>query len=160
MVALSIVVLVCIVAVCLWAGRRPHERELLREVYSPSFEQVPPMASIADTIAELRWDLSTRNGQRFIARLLPEQGGVLWITLIVALAVGFDFSRRRSGRNLDLILALLLGLMFFEQMRFFRVRLDPTYWRLLDLVYSIVFGLNAALLLRALWRARPSALVS
>jgi hypothetical protein len=39
-------------------------------------------------------------------------------------------------------------------MRFFRIRLVPEYFRLLDVVYSIVFALNAALLVRAVWRAR------
>ena len=57
--------------------------------------------------------------------------------MLVALAVAFDFSGRRTGRNVDLVLMLALGLMFFDMMRFFRIRLDPAYWRLLDLVYSV-----------------------
>jgi hypothetical protein len=49
---------------------------------------------------------------------------------------------------------LLLGLMFFDIMRFFRIRLVPVYWRLLDTVYTAIVGLNLALLVRALLRAR------
>jgi hypothetical protein len=153
MIVLSLAVLVCIAAVCVWSGRGPRTRELLREVYSPTFDTVPPMAPLGETIAELRWDLASQAGQRFLARLLPDQGGTLWIAVLVALAVAFDFSGRRTGRNVDLVLMLALGLMFFDMMRFFRLRLDPAYWRLLDLVYSVVFALNAALLIRALWRA-------
>jgi len=154
MIVLSLAVLVCIAAVCVWAGRGPRPRELLREVYTPTFQAVPPMATIGETIAELRRDLASPAGQAFLARLLAGQRGVLWIAVLVALGVAFDVSRRRSGRNLDLVLTLALGLMFFDMMRFFRVRLDPAYWRLLDLVYSAIFALNAALLIRALWRAR------
>jgi hypothetical protein len=157
MIGLSLAALVCIAAVCVWSGRGPQSRELLREVYAPTFEQVPPMASLAETIAELRWDVSTRAGQSFLSRLAPDQGGVLWIALLVALAIAFEFSERRSGRNVDLMLMLFLGLMFFDMMRFFRIRLDPAYWRLLDVVYILIFTVNAALLIRALWRARAGA---
>jgi len=153
MVVLSLVVLACIAAVCIWAGRGPQERELLREVYTPSFGDVPPKASLADTVVQLRRDLASRGGQAFLARLLPDQGGTLWIALLVALAVAFDFSRPRSARNIALVLMLLLGLTFFDMMRFFRIRLDPVYWRLLDLVFIVIFILNMALLVQALRQA-------
>src|SRR5262245_2725446 len=146
MMVLSVAVLACIAAVCVWAGRGPRHRELLREVYSPKFEAVPPTASLAETIAELRWDLSTHAGQSFFARLLPDQGGVLWISILVMLAVAVEFSRPRTGRNVDLVLMLLLGLTFYDMMRFFRIRLDPAYWRLLDLVFTTIFAINSALL--------------
>jgi len=160
MIVLSLAVLVCVAAVCVWAGRGPRTRELLREVYTPTFETVPPMAPIGETIAELRRDLASPAGHAFLVRLGAGQRGVLWIALLVTLGVAFDVSRRRSSRNVDLILMLALGLMFFDMMRFFRVRLDPAYWRLLDLVYSAIFTLNAALLVRALWRVRWQSLPS
>jgi hypothetical protein len=150
---LSGVVLLSIAALAVWSGQVPREREVLREVYSPTFGTVPQEASIATTIDELRKELGSAANQGFLERLVPDQAGVLWITVLVALAVGFDFSRGRSSRNLDLILALALGLVLFDVMRFFSIRLDPVHWRLLDAVYTVVVALNLALLVRALWRA-------
>ena len=74
----------------------------------------------------------------------------------MALGVAFDFSRPRSSRNVDIILIMALSLMFFDIMRLARVRLTPEYWRFLDVVFTTIVALNAALLVRALWRARRS----
>jgi len=149
--AVSLVVCAAIVATALWfGGSRDHE--LLREVYQPSFSQVPPEASLGDTLAQVRRDLASRAGLAFLSRLLPDQGGVLWITILVALGMAFDFARPRSSRNVDVVLVVLLGVAFFDIMRFFRIRLTPESWRLLDTVYSVIFALNLALLARALWR--------
>ena len=69
--------------------------------------------------------------------------------------VAQDVARPRSGRNLDVLLILMLGLVFFDIMRFFRMRLTPEYWRILDTVYSLIFAVNAALLkLRSNWAGR------
>jgi len=154
---MSLAVLAIIAAIGVWSGRTSPSRELLREVYSPTFPDVPPHASIPDTIAQLRSDLASRAGQSFLSRLLPDQGGILWITIIVALAVGFDFRRLVSSRNIDLLLMVALGVMFFDMMRFFRIRLTPPYWTLLDAVFTTIVVLNTALLVRAVWHAfRPS----
>ena len=155
-VALSAIVLTALAALALWSGRGPRERELLREVYTPTFQAVPPKASIGDTIAQLRRDLADRAAAELETRAVPEQAGVLLIAFIVALGVAFDFSRPRSSRNVDLVLILALSLMFFDIMRLARVGLTPEYWRWLDIVFTTIFILNAALLVRALWRARTS----
>ena len=156
MLVLSVAVVAAIIVLAVWSGRGPQQRELLREVYSPTFDLLPPPASIADTVAQLRQDLASRAGQSFLARLLPDQAGVLWISIIVAFGIAFDFSRPRSSRNIDIILMLLLGAMLFDMMRFFRIRLVPPYFRLLDGVFTAIVILNGALLVRAVWRARSS----
>ena len=151
---IAIVALACIVAVGVWAGRQPQERQLLRDVYTPTFGNVPHEAAIADTLAQLRRDLASPAGQGFLARLLPNQATALWISILVGLAVAFDFARPRTARNVDLMLMLLLGMTFFDIMRLFRVPLDPVYWRLLDSVFTVIVALNVALLVRAVWQAR------
>jgi len=153
MAAMSLVVLAIIAATAVWRGRVSPYRELLREVYSPTFVQVPPKASIGETIAQLTTDLGSPEGRSFLSRLLPDQGGVLWISLVVAIGLAFNFSRPFSSRNVDIVLTLLLGAMFFDIMRFFRIRLTPPYWTLLDAVFTVIVALNTALLVRALWRA-------
>lgn len=145
--------LVCIAALGFWSGHGPPDRRLLREVYSPTFGQVPPEASIGAVIAEVRKDLASAAGHGFLSRLLPDQAGVLWIAFAVVLAVAFDFGRPRSSRNVDLLLVLALSMALFDIMRFFRIQLVPVYWRLLDLVFTTIVAINAALLIRAVWRA-------
>jgi hypothetical protein len=160
MVALSFAALACIVALSLWYGTQPPDRELLREVYSPTFDRLAPPASLGETVAQLRQDVASRAGQRFLSRLLPDQGGVLWIAIVVALAVAFDFSRPGTWRNVDILLMVLLGVMFFDIMQFFRIKLVPVYWRLLDGVFTTIVSLNLALLIRAVWHARSTARLS
>src|SRR5262245_45405547 len=157
MLALSGIVLVAIAAIAVWSGRGPRDRELLREVYSPTFQAVPPKASIGETIAQLGRDLAARARREGELRSVAAQAGVVVISCLVALGVAFDFSRPRNSRNVDILLMLALGLMFFDIMRLARVRLTPVYWRFLDVVFITIFALNAALLMRALWRARRTA---
>jgi hypothetical protein len=149
----AVLVLAALAALALYSGRQPRERQLLREVYSPTFAAVPAEAPIGATITAIADDLASPAGQDFLGRLLPDQAGVLWITCLVALIVAFDFSRLRNPRNLDIAIFIALALVLFDNMRFFRIALTPVSWRLLDSVYAVVFLLNAALLLRALRQA-------
>jgi hypothetical protein len=151
MIVLSLAVLVCIAAVCVWPGRGPQQHELLREVYSPTFEHVPPFGTIGDAVVQLRQDVSSRTSQTALP--LSGQTIVLLIAVIVTVGIGFDFSRPRSPRNVDILLIVALSVAFFDIMRFARIRLTPASWRLLDLVFTAIVALSLALLLRALWRA-------
>jgi hypothetical protein len=146
-------VLAGLVAIRVWSGARPHDRELLREVYSPTFVDVPAEAPLGTTVAALGGDLASPAGEDFLNRLLPDQAGVLWISCLIVLIVAFDWSRLVSWRNFELKIFLILALVLFDDMRFFRLVLTPLSWRLLDSVYEIVFALNAVLLLTALWQA-------
>src|SRR5690242_8958376 len=95
--SVALLALAAVAAIGVWAGRQPHERELLRAVYSPTFGNVPPEAPLGTTLTTLRGELTSAEGQDFLSRLLPDQAGVLWIAVIVALAIGFDFSRLRTA---------------------------------------------------------------
>jgi hypothetical protein len=81
MIVLSLSVLVCIAAVGVWSGRGPQQHELLREVYSPTFEHVPPFGTIGDALVQLRQDVSSRTSQT--AWPLSSQTIVLLIAVIV-----------------------------------------------------------------------------
>jgi hypothetical protein len=154
MIALAALMLLAIVAVAVWAGRTPQPHELLRDVYMPSFASVPREASIAETTDWIRAQLESPAGKSFLARLLPDQAAVLWIMLVVAGVVAFDFGHIRSGRNVDLLLAWLLGLSFFDIMRLARIELTPTSRGVLDAVFTAVVSLNLALAAHAIWQAR------
>jgi hypothetical protein len=157
MVLLSAAALVCIAALGVCSTGQPQDRQLLREMYSPTFGPVPPQASLGEFITQLRNDLASPAGRALLARLLPTQAAVLWVAFLVMLAVAFDFGRPRRGHNVDLLVALVLSLALFDIMRFFRIQLTPTSWRLLDLVFTVVVAANVTLLVRALLRTRRPA---
>ena len=145
-----------VVAFAILVGCAPprQDREVLRDVYQPTIGTAPPAEPLGDSVAKLRDDLRSPAGRAFVARLIPDQAGVLWLSLIVILVVAFDFERIRSRRNVDLLLLFALGLVFFDVMQFFGVLGRPHYWKLLDFVFVSAFVINGALAIRALLRAR------
>src|SRR5262245_44981144 len=81
----------------------------LTEVYTPTFRHLPPTEPLRPTIAALRHDLLTPTGRQLLERTVPSESGVLWLALIVALVIGFDFEHPGNPRNLDLLLMQVLG---------------------------------------------------
>lgn len=128
--------------------------EHLKEVYTPSFRPVPPGPPVGRELAQLWLDLKSPSGQTFLHRLLPSQGGVLWLSLLVALVVAFDFDHPGSPRNIDLIVMQSIGLSMFEILRFLRLLGDGVYVELMDWIFIALFALNLVLAGRALWRIR------
>jgi hypothetical protein len=152
----SVLVLCAATAVVLHAQPPAPERERLtpRQLETPSFQPPPRVHSASRALANIWDDLRSPAGLSFLRGLLPAQGGVLWLALVVALVVGFDFRRPRSARNLELLLMLAIGFLLFDVMRFFDVLLDPTYFRLLDWVFTAIVAVSLALMGIALWRMR------
>ncbi len=93
------VALAVIAGVRYQGGRAPVE-----EVYTPSFSHVvyaPP----GEALRALDTRLHDPAGVGTLRQLLPDEAGILWISLLVLLAVGFDYARPWSGRNVDLLVA-------------------------------------------------------
>jgi hypothetical protein len=124
----------------------------LTEVYTPSFRRLPATAPLRHTVAVLWSDLKQPAGHQVLRRMLPSQGGVLWLSLVILVATAFDFDRLRNPRNLDLLILQALAMSMFEITRFLRLLTDPVYVRLMDWVFVGIFALNIALIGRALWR--------
>jgi len=125
-----------------------------RQLQTPTFGPAPPPQPTRETLARLWSDLQRPAGSAFFLRLLPTQSGTLWIALIVALVVGFDTTRLRHPRNLELIGLLLVGFLLFDVLRFFNLLNDPTYFRLMDWIFSGVVAVSLWLAARAFWRVR------
>src|SRR5919201_764856 len=75
--------------------------EPLREVYTPTYRAIPVLPPVRVTISHLWRDLRSASGRSFLQRMLPNQAGVLWLSLIVALLVAFDFDNPATPRNID-----------------------------------------------------------
>jgi hypothetical protein len=148
-----------ILAALLWLGYggRTDPPEALTDVYSPAIGRVPAPGPFGDSIRQWREDLASTRGQHFLRRVVPDQAGVLWLSLVLALAVAFDFARLRNPHNVELALLLAPGVLFFNVLRFIDVMPQPAYLRLLDVVFSVTFAISALLVGRAIWRAvKPS----
>src|SRR5436190_3236788 len=152
----AIVVGVALVGIALTERTHP---ERLTEVYTPTFPQVPAAPPLTVTLSRLWNDLQTPAGQALLRRMLPNQGGVLWLALIVALLVGFDWDRLDNPRNVDLIAMQAIGFVMFEILRFPRLLLDAVYVELMNWVFIAIFVLNIVVIVRAWRRIRRDAAI-
>ncbi|MPY86369.1 MAG: hypothetical protein GEU99_00430 [Luteitalea sp.] len=134
----------------------PPERDRLtpRQLESPTFEPLPHVPSGSRALANVWSDLAGPGRAELLRGLLPTQAGVLWMALVVALMVAFDFRRPLSARNVELLALLVVGFLLFDVMRFFEVLRDPTYFRVMDWVFTGIVAVSLFLLGRALWRMR------
>lgn len=133
---------------------RGHEVLIPRHLQNAVFAPPPPLPTARQAAESLWADLRSPGGSRLLLELVPSQSGVLWIALLVALTVAFDFQRPCSGRNLELAALLLVGFLLFNVMRFFDLFHDPVYFRLMDWVFSAVVAVSVFLAARAVWRFR------
>ena len=132
----------------------PRETMITRHLENARFDP-PPQAPTAGRFIVTVWsDLWTDSGEAFWRSMVPNQAGVLWIALAVMLIVGFDYSRPRHPRNFELLLLLSLGFLLFNVMAFFDLLGDPTYFRVMDLVFTGIVAVSLSLIAVALWRVR------
>jgi len=158
LVAIAGAIIVGIALVGIALTERTHP-ERLTEVYTPTFPHVPPAPALTVTLSHLWSGLRTPSGQAFLKRMLPNQGGVLWLSLIVALLVAFDWDRLDNPRNVDLIAMQAIGFAMFEILRFPRLLLDAVYVELMNWVFIAIFALNVLLIVRAWRRIRRDATI-
>jgi hypothetical protein len=130
----------------------------LTQIYSPTFSHVPAPLPVRRVLSRLQRALQSPTGEAFLQSTVPSESGALWLALIVALVIGFDFEHLDNPRNVDLVLMQALGFSFFEILAFLRKLQQTEFVQLMQWVFVAVFTLNFLLLVRALWRIhRPFA---
>lgn len=144
--------LAVVVVVALFAAVKPP-RAPLEEVYTPRFPDLARPEAPGRTVVYMIGELSTPRGLQFLDAITPSESGAVWLALIVALVVGFDFVRPASARNVDLLLLLVPGLLLFHALDFLGLLHIRPYITLLDWVFSAVFLASLALIVRAVWRS-------
>lgn len=151
-----VLALVALVAIVLYIQpvNRAVDYLTLRHLQTPTFEPAPPAQPVGTTLAHVWTDLRSQAGIRFLHDLLPTQGGVLWIAVLVALVVAFDFQDIRNPRNLELASLLVVGFLMFDILRFFDLLTDPTYFQVMDWVFTGIVAASLWLAARAAWRLR------
>ncbi|MDO8677485.1 MAG: hypothetical protein Q7R30_02830 [Acidobacteriota bacterium] len=159
LVALGCAFLVLIVGTALAVHFASPERDLLtpRHLHNTIFEPPPPNPGVGQVLSTVWSDLKGAPGAGFRHTMLPTQAGALWIALIVALVVAFDYSRPLSLRNAVFLALMAIGFLLFNIMRFFDLLTDPTYFWVMDYVYRAIMAINLFLVSIALWRVRRGA---
>ena len=135
------------------------QRELLNpfHLHNTIFEPPPANPGVGHVVSTLWSDLKGASGAGFLRSMVPTQSGVLWIALIVALMVAFDYSRPTSARNVVFLALLAIGFLLFNIMRFFEFLTDPTHFWVMDYVYRAIMAINLFLVSVAIWRVRRAA---
>ena len=155
-VPLAIALLAIIAGAILIARAYPTPREqmITRHLENAHFDP-PPTAPPAGQFVSTLWnDLWSESGEGFWRAMVPNQAGVLWIALAVMIVVAVDFARLGNARNLELLLLLSLGFLLFNVMRFFDLLGDPTYFWVMDLVFTGIVAVSLSLIALAIWRVR------
>ena len=149
--------LLVVIAGAILVGRTypsPRETMIPRHLENASFNPPPPAPAAGQFVSTLWSDLWSDAGATFWQAMVPNQAGVLWIALVVMIVVAFDFARPRNARNFELILLLANGFLLFNVMRFFDLLGDPTYFWVMDLVFTGIVAVSLSLIALAIWRVR------
>jgi hypothetical protein len=104
----------------------------------------------------VKGSLFRRSLSEWIGRLQPNQGGIIWLSILITIIVAFDFKKIISWRNADLILLLVLSFLFIDIIRFSTGLEKTAKFTLSGMVFSGVFLVTALLLIRALIRGLTS----
>ena len=147
------------VGLAIIAGLRYQNRIVpLTEVYTPTIPVVE-FAPAGESLRALDARLKDDERLTILRQVLPDQAGVLWIALLVLLVAGFDYARPWSARNIDLLIVQVIGWCLIGSLDLLVTvtrRPDPTYYGLIRLIFAIVTGLSAVLIVRNVWRStRP-----
>jgi hypothetical protein len=142
----SLVVVTLLLAIAAW-----HFEPIVtvQDVDAPPFRKVElPPAS--DSFAVMESHLHRFAGAQWLRQLEPNQGGALWIGLIVLAAVGLD-ARRGSPRNRDLLLVQIVGWLLFGLLDIFVETTEPAYLGWIRIVFELVGLVTAIVWARTFW---------
>lgn len=136
------------------SARYERTRGPVAVIFTPTFA-LGAVATTADAIKGFDAHLQRPSGLATLQAFLPNQTGVLWLSLMIMSVAGFDYSQPRSGRNLDLLLAQALGWCFMGSLDLLTAAVtfnDPAYRELIRLAFVAVTILTGTLAARTLWR--------
>jgi hypothetical protein len=134
-----------------------NQKTPLTQLYTPTFPAPPPAESAWTSLRKLSSQVRTPVPPNARSPLLPNQSGVLWLALLVAVSAGFDFRNPRNPRNVDLLIMQAIGWCFYDILTPLDHLTNPTERNLMDWTFTAIVVLTLALMVRALRRiSRPA----
>src|SRR5262245_16951714 len=91
------------------------------------------------------------SGHEFIAHMVPDQAGALWLSLLVVLLVGINLERPFDPRNLDLLVAQAPAWFLFGVVDIIEETDQAEWFAYVRLCFILVGAVLVALLIRSLW---------
>src|SRR5581483_3610242 len=134
------VVGVILTAAVMAAGcaREPAPKVALHQLYTPHFDPPPPSEPALVSLRKWIEQIGTPAKPSERPAMLPNQAGVLWLSLAIVVAVGLDFRNRRNPRNVDLVLMQLAGWLFFNILVFTNHLQNPTVRNVMDWIFVAI----------------------
>jgi hypothetical protein len=115
---------------------------------APDFATQP--AATEKTAQALRSNRFKKALSEWFQNLGPNQGGIVWLAVLVTLLVAFDFKNWKSWRNLDLLLLLAPAFLMIDIIRFSTPSEDAAKLTLAGLVFLGLFVFSATFFVRAM----------
>jgi hypothetical protein len=152
--ALIVLVLAALAAGC---AIEPEPKQALHQLYTPHYAPPPAPEPAAVSLRKFYDQLRAAPKAEDRSSLLPNQAGVLWLSLAIVVLVGFDFRDIRNPRNVDLLLMQIAGWLFFDVLGFLDHLQNPTVRNVMDWVFTAIVAVTVTLLVRAIVRVYRSA---
>jgi hypothetical protein len=134
-----------------------HDKVALHQLYTPHFAPPPPPEPAAVSLRKWYEQIHAAPKPDDRSSLLPNQAGVLWLSLAIVILVGFDFRNPWNPHNVDLLMMQLAGWLFFDILGFLDHLQNPTVRNVMDWVFTAIVVVTVALLVRAIRRVFRSA---
>lgn len=129
----------------------------LPEITSPTFNHVE-WPSMATGLRAMDEHLRRPAGHEDLYRLVPDQAGVLWLSLIVLLIAGVDYSQPWHPRNFDLLGTQLAAWFLWDVLTLFEQTQAPEFLSYIRTMFTGTVIVSLWLAVRAvLVRLRPYA---
>jgi len=133
-------------------AREPQQKVALHQLYTPHFQPPPPEEPPLVSLRKWFDEVEARRRTPGPSRLLPSQAGVLWLSLALVVAVGFDFRHPRNPRNVDLLLMQVAGWLFFDIIGYTNRLQNPMVRNVMDWTFIAIVAVTVTLLVRAILR--------
>lgn len=125
--------------------------ELVYDISTPAFETAarPPLR---DSLAAFETHLHRPNGHEWFRQLAPNQGGALWIGLLVTVAAcGLGSRRGVSPRLRDLLFIQLTAWLLFGSLDLFEQTPEPLFLGWIQFTFELAGLALAVVWLRTFW---------
>lgn len=86
---------------------------------------------------------------KYFKHLLPNQGGIIWLAIVVTIVVAYDFRKHLSWRNVDILMLMVLSLFLMDLTEWQPGISDPIQRSLFAMVFFGIFSISAFFLVRA-----------
>ena len=144
--AVSLVLATLVFAI---AAQHFEPRQFVYDIATPPFDRIA-LPSPLQAVEAMESHLHRMAGQGWVRQLAPNQGGALWIAILVLVVAGLD-RQPWSARTRDLLLMQVVGWLLFGTIDILEESKDPAFLRWIRLMFELIGIVTATLWVRTFW---------